>query len=366
MKKFNLLFLGLLAASLTFYGCKKDEDDDPVDNSTTVSQDKSNITSSLDQIVSCVSSMRHGDLITTIEELTGIVEGEIPENGWFINSIEDLEGVFDFEHIDNNATFDISHHAGTYTFDNNTKSWSKSDSPTDAVVVTFPSDSTSNTNNVEIKINAYTTQSYVVDGNSEELPTNINYSISKDGNVLHSFAINNIQYRQLADIAIPIDANITVVLAPYTLDIDASEISGGGFEGSISLSTDGGCSFNVVGSLNLATTDYENITDDDFRDASLTVTSNSLKLQASADLETLMAIDDPTSNQVNNNIDVDVLYNNQTIGNLEIKNLSESDDDPEVWMVYKDGTSEEVGAAYLEDFVDDLEAAIDDLVGSAQ
>jgi hypothetical protein len=60
-------------------------------------------------------------------------------------------------------------------------------------------------------------------------------------------------------------------------------------------------------------------------------------------------------------VDVDVLYDGVKIGDLEIQ---ETNDEPIINIVYKDGTKENVNDTYIKPFLDQVELTLFDLVGN--
>ena len=66
----------------------------------------------------------------------------------------------------------------------------------------------------------------------------------------------------------------------------------------------------------------------------------------------LLGYDDPSNTQINAMTDVDVYYSNSTIGEL-ILQLGSNDDD-KVYIIYTDGTSEDV-ETYYDPFITNIE-----------
>lgn len=361
MKK--ILFPFAIAIGLTAFvlSCKPDDEPEP-DQETSVAQDKANIKASFDQVVNCATAFKNGDMVTTIKAMFGIDEGNSDEE-WAEIKFDSLTNVFDFDHIDDNSTFDLAHHAGTYTYNHSTEGWDFVNTPTNQVILIFPSDSTKTSNDMEFAITTFSTQSHPIDGAMEELPTNGSYSIKKDGSVIHSFTINSISYEDLTDWTIPTDLDVTIVTAPYTFNITGRKIDALNFEAEIDINNQNGCGFNLKGDIEFSSSDYENLTDDDLVEANATLIVNGVKATTTVDLATLLAINDPTENQYNAMIDNDVYFNDIKIADLELRNVSDSTD-TELHLVYKDASTEDIDAVYITPFIEDLEVALFDLLGN--
>lgn len=363
MKKILTPLTMIIAIVAIVISCKPKDDPEPdVDTSTTVEQDKANIKAAFDQIVSCAVTFKNGDLVSTIQSMFSIDQGD-GDNTYFDLRLDSLAEVFDFDHINDNSTFDFSHHTGTYTYNHSSGGWDKLGTPTNKVIAQFPSDSTKTTNDMEITITAYTTESHMIDGVYENLPKTGSYEIKKDGQVIHSITINTVAYEDLTNNTIPTDVDITIVTAPFTINITGRKIDALNFEGEIDVNNGSGCAFNLKGDIEFSSSDYENITDDDLVEANGTLSVNGVSVTTKVDLATLMGLVDPTENQYNSLIDNDLYFSGVKIADLEVRNVSDSTD-TELHIIYKDATSEDADQAYYTPFVNDLETALFDLIGN--
>ena len=70
--------------------------------------------------------------------------------------------------------------------------------------------------------------------------------------------------------------------------------------------------------------------------------------------------DDITDDQINDNIDFAISLKSSKVANLILR---EGNDDFEVRILYKDGTSEN-SSVYYESFADDVEALFSDITGA--
>lgn len=354
-------FLVLLTFVFAINSCKdKDSDPDPEPIVTSVAEDKENITKTFDQMNTCVDEVKTGRLVSLVKTVFEIDKGNATDPDWMETILDSLPSAFDFDLIERDETLNIASHTGNYTYSSSNSSWVKSSNSNKQMIFKFPS-TDGGDNDLTLTINDYIDESHNIDGNSVGLPKKFFLNFSQDGTTLVEINLNNVQYKELETVTIPIYVDLDIVLAPLKISVIAREVEPALFDMNMTISNDGSCDMRLFAEVKLNSSDYESLVDDDLDYIKGYLSFNDLKISTDIDANTLVNIDNPTTAQTNALIDLDVLYNNQKIGDLEFVDI---EDDVKVNIVYKNGTSEDVNEAYIIPFLDDLEITLFDLVGN--
>lgn len=369
--KFFLLMI--VAVAFLMSSCVKEVDSGVSSDSsdqlvTTVAQDKVNINAALDEIVTCLGTMKNGAMMNTFLAFTGVSEGE-EFNEDFIEAIfSNMETAIDT--IDSYNTsedrFYVEDFAGTWSYNLNNSSWSRNKAITNKIIIQFPSDEFQTSNDAEIVLKGYTDVLYTFDQEDIYLPKTFDFSVSKGGMKLGAVNLINIVYEQEDEFALPIVIEGSVFLNPFTFTLDAKREEGTKFAAAISINDGTGCGYAMSAEVNLTSDDYNNFSDEYFIDLKGAVSHNNLEAKYFVDLAKLIKLsnqnDDLTDDDLNEHINITCSINDSEIGELFIK---ETFDDlgAEVHMIYKDGTSENT-AVYYEPFADDVEALFSDIINA--
>ena len=363
MFNFKKLGLILMISSLGVFSCKKDKKDDPTPEATTVAEDKANLKASFDEMVDCAGEIKDGKLVTLIQSMFDITQGEsLNEGEWLEPIFDSLPNVFDFDAIETDNNFDLSYHAGVYTYSNSSKEWTKTSSSNSSMTLKFPSVE-GGSNDLELYIGDYAGANYQIDGETVKLPTSFKLTFKQNSDVLVKMELKSATYKQLADISIPTHIEIDITLAPMDISVIAREVSAGKFDLNITMDNSNSCSSSIFAELTMAHGDYESLTEDDFVTLKGHVSHGDMKVTTDIDLKTLLEIEDPTENQINSLVNIDCYMSDVKIGDINLTEDVENND-VNIMMVYKDGTTEDMVDVYLVPFVDDLELELFDLLGN--
>lgn len=361
MKK--LLFAGV-AGMMCLTSCETDGGDtDGGGTTTTVAQDKANMEMAMDEIVSCLGNMKDGSLMNSIVAFTGMSEGEAMKEE-FVESIfnDKLGEAFDLAEGAMDDKFPFSDMVGTYTYEPSDSSWTKSTAQTSKIILNFPSDDAAVSNNVEVVIESYQHTMVTMDGETIYLPKAGHVTIKKDASLIGEITLTNITYEVGQEMTIPIDIDASIYVAPFTFNISGERSTSTQFKAAVDFG-DGSCDYSMAATLNLKHSDYENLDDEDFLDLTGHVGHNKIKFNFFADIAAINAYEDPTEDQVNDNLDLTIKYDGQKIGDITLHEADEqADEEVEIRVTYKDGTSENA-ADYIDELKEDLEAVFSDLTG---
>ena len=370
MKNFLLM---IVAGAFLMSSCVKEVDSGiSIDSSdqlvTTVAQDKVNINSALDEIVTCLGTMKNGAMMNTFLAFTGVSEGEEFNEDFIDDIFSNMETAIDT--IDSYNTsenkFYVEDFAGTWSYNLNNNSWSRDKAITDKIIIQFPSDEFQTSNDAEIVLKGYTDVLYTFDQEDIYLPKTFDFSVSKEGMKLGAVNLTNIVYEQEDEFALPIVIEGSVFLNPFTFTLDAEREEGTKFAAAISINDGTGCGYAMSAEVNLTSDDYNNTTEEDFIDLKGAISHNDLEAKYFVDIAKIIELlnqnDELTVDEVNKYIDITCSIKDSKIGELFLKETSD-DFDAEVHMIYKDGTSENT-AVYYEPFADDVEALFSDIINA--
>lgn len=370
MKK---LLLAGAVGSMLLMGCKKDGEGEGSSTDggttaveTTVAEDKENIHAAMDEIVNCLSNMKNGAMMNSIVAFTGLSEGEALKEDFIESILTNMDGAIDTIEVPTGDKFYFSYFTGTWSYQKSDSSWTRSSSPSDKIVLEMPSDDAATTNNVVCTLQDYSDKKYELDGEEIYLPNSFSFSITKDGDKIGGIELNDLAFEQSGDIVIPINIDGSVYLNPFTFTVDGERTSSTQFQASINIEDGSGCDYSMSAKLDVAHDDYVNLNEEDIKSLQGSVGHNSLKVNYFIDIEKLVLLGDAagedglTEAEINENIDLDVLIKDSKIGNLVLK--EGTDTDVEVHIEYKDGSMENTDV-YYEPFIEDVEALFDDLTG---
>lgn len=328
------------------------------DIETTVAEDIANIKSAFDQMLSCVGDLKNSSTTDVIfRKFLGMSDGNVLNEDWLEDLTEELGDVIDGEHIDDNSRMDFAYHSGTYQYVQSAKSWQKINNLTNQIVFRFPSDDSQATNNVELKLDSYLDQQIVIDGERIFLPTDLHLIMTVDNQRLMEFSLSNVTYASNADFEIPISLDATLFIDPMDIVMSVTRTSTTEFTASITANDGQSCNMGIEIDLELSDDDFENINEDSIEKAHVKIRAGALTVQSIADLGSLIAIDDPTENEINSLLDLDVLFNGIKIADLEY------DETEEVLNIYYKDLTGEDSFNYIESFLDELELLVEEFTG---
>ena len=360
------LIFTCFAGLFIFGSCNKDNSSSSSTGTaivTTVAEDKSNISISMDEIVYCMGNMKNGSMMNSLVAFTGLSKGEALKDDFIEAIFLKIEDAVDTISNPTDDKFYFDSYKGTWSYLASDSSWSRSLIPSDKIVIQFPSDDLQFKNNVELVLKGYTDKKFIIDFSDVYLPKYFDLSITKDGTKIAGAELINIEYEQLGEIAIPVNVNASIFISPFTFTINGEKETQTKFVAGMKFGDGSGCDYDMDVELNLAHDDYENLGDEDFIDLKGNISHNDLLVSCYLDLKELMKLDsdadDLTAKEFNSNADMKMLYKSVKIADMV---LEESSGDMEMFIQYKDGTKEN-SSSYYEKLGDDLELLFSDLLG---
>jgi len=360
MKKVRIAIIILVALSaFLIIKCDKKSDSAPENQTTTVEQDKANIDNSLDGILDCATFLKNGDAAYSVKLFLKMSGGEALSEDWVQMLLDKLDIHFNWDMVEENGRFDFNAHTGTYSWDRFTEVWNYNSYPNDKIILEFPSQENETSNNVDLTLHYYTDEFLTFSSDSYWLPKSLYADLKIDQEEVVNVKLSNVEFAG-GSFQIPVSAYIEIYTKPFSYHINYTRETPTRFNFLVDYTNNSGCIFNVNAKCQISHSDYENFDiEDDMSFLEATIQHGNLKFSGSADLGTLIDLDDPTPSQVNQLVNVDVYYMGIKIGDLEYR---EFDDEEEIFIIYKDGSSENT-SRYYEDFLDRLELIIYDFSG---
>jgi hypothetical protein len=350
MKKMNLTFALLISLLVfgMFAGCEKNEDES---TNTTVEQDKIHIQESMNSLLTSIENLKNGEAVRALDRFLKMSEGDALNSDWVQKLFSQLDDQINLGYVDESNRFYFERHTGTYTWDPVMEQWNKSTSPEDQIVIKFPAQKSADDNNAVLKFKSYSDKNLSFNQEYIYLPKSLEANLKVDGEELFMVQLNEANYMD-SDFSIPSKLDLDVKIKPFSYNIKMSQKSASEFHMEFSFDESGSHNFTLTSDITLKDSNYENFElYDDVEYVSGNITYEKLKLSYNADLGTLMALSDPTENQINSLVNVEVLYNKQNIGKLEYRKY---DKEHEIYIIYKDESSENT-AKYYKPFIEELE-----------
>lgn len=344
--KFKIICLALLLGSIL--SCTK-ENSTSDDGPTTVAEDKKNIEATFNNTLSCAEQVRDGDLFQAIVQFLKLQNGEALNESWAEDLGEKFDDLVNLGWIDDNSRFSLNHFSGTYTWSNTTQNWVKT--ANSQVIVNFPSDKTQTTNNCTFKITDYTDASFLVNDETVYLPTSIKANLTKNNTEL--FNLNMACTYNTAGFPVPVDATINVLLSPNSYKFKIKRLTNTQFEVNAEMFSGSDCSTTIYSKISLANDDYENLDlESDVNNLQAEFTKGDMNISGTWDIKTYNSLSSPTTDQANSTFNAVVYFNQQKTGDLRFKDVG---DQTELFVYYKDGTSENT-SLYYDSFYSDFKS----------
>ncbi len=361
MKK---MLLGFSAFTLMFaYSCKKEDDkkddDDNTNTVTTVAQDKTNLAATQNAMFTCLKSLHDGKGVQTIVHFFNVVNGEVLDTAWVKGMLDSLPSVVPENAMSSGFNFDAA--AGTYTYSVGSKQWTYANTPTDKIIINFPSDKSKSTNNVELVATKLIMTDFVNGTDTVHLPKSGSITLNVDGGKTLQLSLNNMEYSSDST-HIPTAIDASAFIDPFVFTLKETMVGSKTFKVEFDMSNNSSCVYDVDVQLDLATDDYANVNNEDIDLVTASYGFNDFQVDATVKFAAMSAFDNPTADQINSNVTATVSYAGSKIGDL--KAYAVTPDSVRLYIFYKDNTSEDVLSVYGDTFKSDMEGVWSDITGS--
>jgi len=376
LKQLKTIILGLLIMNIFLTSCGSDSTitscSDGIQNGsetgvdcggtcpsceTTVEEDRQNIQNTFDDMLLCLTNIKDSEGIDVLfREFLKLSDGESFNEDWIEDMTSALSVVFDFDHIENNQRFDFTYHSGEYSFDHSSLSWQKSNI-SDKIIFQFPSEPTLDFNDSEIILNSYVDKKVEIDNETLYLPLQMNCVLTVDNQRIAEVDLSDVIYEENADFEIPVAWNTTLFFDPITINTTLKRVSSTEFDFDVSFLDGEKCNLALEVDFELLDDDLENLSNSSFKKLEAKIIAGDITIQSLAGIAELLAIDNPTSNQLNSLLDLRILFNDTKIADLEY------DTELEAFILYYKDSSSEDTEAFWKPFLEDIEDIFDEFFG---
>ena len=349
--------LSLLGSVLGLASCNNDDEPKP-NVETTVAEDRQNIQNSMDAMVDCMANLKNGGAVDVLfRGFLGLSEGEIFNENWLENVLEGLDDVIVTDNIDENNRFDIKYYAGTYTYNISNSTWTRVNDLEDKLVFKFPSNPEATTNDAVLTFGGYSDAAAVIGEETLYLPIKASMNLEVAGEKILGMDLNQVSYDSNGDFDIPVKIDFEVYINPFTISYTMDRTTTKEFAMNLSMSDPNNCSMSLDIKTKLNTDDYENLTEENVESVTVVLKANDLTIQSLEGIAELIKMEEPTANDINQLLNIDVLFKDIKIADLKWDESGET-----MVIFYKDGTSEDTKNFY-EEFIEDIEALFDEFFG---
>lgn len=307
--------------------------------------DKNFIDDEMTRMIDCFESLERGYLSNLFIEFIENLDSEEGEEYFedMVDSFIELPIGEEIENLDlEQNPFNFSLYTQDYIY--NREEWSESNPESNDLIIYLPLFQYSTYIDFAVRIRNLS-QELIELETPLYLPTNFDLSAfhrnssDNDFNSIFNISINELNYEIIDQIPIPNSVNLSIRTLPFDHTLVISKITPTVFEVSFTM-TESQCNFSITSRIELTNSDYENLdVEDDIKSVNLTLVMNDLSFRVNADLEYLLSLDDPTPNQINNYIDVEVLKMGMKIAELK---YVENSDEEDIKTVFLDET--EIGS----------------------
>lgn len=343
MKKviYSLIFI----VAFTFSSCNSD---DTPTSEPTVEEIQQDIHNTFDGFVTCMQGYENGAFSNAFQTFMNLNNGEMDSE--YADSLVDELGEFEFD-LEN---FNMSEHAGVYNWNSNQYLWNFTANNDNKLVFNFPFSSTGTTNNTTVTIDNYSIQQYNLTNETLFVPTRILGSIIKDGNEIFNVDLDNVTYHSNNDIVSPISFDLEIRTDPMTHHFTLTQNASNHLEFDYNSHNDNSCSTTITIDASTLINDYAFVEEiEDFADVSGTIAHDNLEIRFNAQVDNLSNIDEPTAAQINQLIEAKVYVADSEVGELE---YNEDNDDSNIFIIFNDGTRENVNNYVNQELAGQLEA----------
>ncbi len=250
-------------------------------------------------------------------------------------------------------------HAGTYTWNVTEQKWDYSSTPTDKIVIVYPEDGPSGTdNNATVTVHDFEEEQFEDQWGTWYQPTLLHVDMFVDGTKEGELMFN----ASFHDEGEPQSISVELFMNPFLM------------EGSMN---DSGTQFSIAGSVKMGnmtilsadlTLDYIIVDDNGWEYEEITyvqgfVQYGPIKVQGSLNIEELDALEWPSADEVNPHVDL-TLYSypdGRKMADIVARDEPGSEE-PVPYLIFPDGT-EEPALQYIMPILEDFEEMLQEIIG---
>lgn len=338
----NKLVIFFILIIALFTGCHPDEENAPAGSNTpSVAESQQFLNENMNYIATCFENLNSGSAMQSFYQFTGLSDGVSSSNLWMQMLEDQASDVVDFNQIIQNNNIELGQLYGQFDWNGASQTWIHTPG-SDSVVVNFPSASNVLINDCHFALLGYSDELHYVNNEPVYLPTETEMYLTVNDELVFGMSFSG-SYNA-SGFPTPINLSITLFIAPFNYSLNLSQASPTHFVVNGSLMTGGGCQQNVTLDLNFINNDFEQFElDEDLASVSGGVSFGDLHINGSWDANYFYSILNPSANQINNTLNLEVFNQDVKIADLGYVDVNSG----KVLMVYfSDGSSQEASDYY--------------------
>ena len=331
--RYKTLILGILSVFLLtcvfVFSCTKSAT--VLNPNTSITQDKQIISTNVENTVLCVADIVNGNGFQNTVTFLKLIN-KIQGNNELLNTMAiSLEQVM-HKSSKSDSSFDFKAYCGDYEWNPIKSVFTKTTA--NSIIISYPSDSASSSNNVTASFDSYTEKSFLIDGKNVSLPLTAKLTIIKNG-----FKIATINYsREFESTDNVKTKSISLVLnyAPFIYSIKINEINPTQY----SVVADLGCSSSLNATLTLNSSMSKNFNaQSDLKNIDFSYSKDNFILKGSWNAFAYYNMTSPTTNSINNTFNCTLNNSSAKIGELKFR-----DDNGvrKLSLYFKDGSPSDI------------------------
>jgi hypothetical protein len=340
MRNKFLVFIVMIIA--VFTGCQPDEENAPADSSApTVAESQQFLNDKMNSIVNCFESLNSGNAMQSFYQFTGLSDGVANSNLWMQMLEDRASDIVDFNQIIQNNNIELGQLYGRFDWNGASQTWIHTPG-SDSVVINFPSASNVSINDSHFVLTGYSDELHYVNNEPVYLPTETEMNLTINNELVFRMSFNG-SYNA-SGFPTPINLSTTLFISPFNYSFSLSQVSPTHFVVNGSLMSGGGCQQNVALDLNFINNDFEQFElDEDLASMSGIVSFGDLRINGSWDANYFYSMNNPSANQINNTLNLEVFNQDVKIADLGYVDINGG----KVLMVYfSDSSSQEASEYY--------------------
>ena len=320
-----------------------------LDNAYDYKADKNFMNDEMSRMMDCIETLERGYLSNLFIDFVENLDSDDGEK--YIEDMLDrlyeleigkeLDDIFDNDMLEQ-SPFNYKSHTAEYFYDK--VNWNIENQGSENLTFYIPLFQNSTFYDFAIQISNLT-QDLIAIETPIYFPTNVELNAyhknTAEGNWDNIFSLrtDDLRYEIIDEIPIPNNISLYIYTSPFQHNLSITKINPKTFDIAFYMD-ESQCNFSINSRIELTNSDYENLDlEDDLKSLDLTIVMNDLSFKINAELEYLLPIEDPTPNQINNFINVDVLKKGNKIAELK---YFENDEDEDIKTIFLDLT--EIGS----------------------
>ena len=355
--KNNYAFFLIALLSLLLFGCAKNNNNN--NSTTTVAQDKVFINEITNSTNNCINDARNGQMAQSIIDFLNLSNGISGNEQWANNMSTALENVTGTIQVDPNINrFDFYSYCGNYVWNSTTQLFQKTTNSS-SIIISFPSNPSSTSNDVTIQLWNYSDNPYPINAEIFYLPKTAKGKITKGTTEIAS--LNFSANYSSVGFPTPLNMSYSIFMSPHNYNFSIQQINNKEFNFTSNIFSGNGCGITVTANVVFNYDDYDNFVLEDYlKSVRATYQNGNFIIKSNFDALSYFHLNNPTTFNLNSNLTNEVYNGTEKIADLKFLDINF---DRKLYIYYKDGTSEDTNV-YYDPFLANLKNMLRSIFGT--